>query len=222
MTTVFILRQHAADARRLVDALQSTPRVVIGGVADTLAQARRQLAQAPIDVLACDLRLADGLAIALVQDVDRQPFGAHLTRVLALAPSSDDPLLLETLRAGADSYYVDRDDPRVTIGMAIAEVARGEACIDATVARQVLARFDAPLQRRGLLGMRRAPLESDHSLQLDAGERRLLDLIAQGRSILSIARDNDIAPAEIRRAVRGIYRKMQCDLRSESFNPLAA
>lgn len=222
MTTVFILRQRTADARRLVDALQSTPRVVIGGVADTLAQARRQLAQAPIDVLACDLRLDDGLALSLVHDIDAQPFGTRSTRVLALTASSDDPLLLDTLRAGADSYYVDRDDPRTTVGMAVAEVARGEACIDATVARQVLALFEVQLRPRGLFGARHAPPEPDHRQQLDAGERRLLELIAQNRSILSIGRDNDIAPAEIRRAVRGIYRKMQCDLHTESFSPLAA
>lgn len=220
MTTVFILRKDRHDARRIVDAIEKNPSLSIVGAADTLARARRALSEMSIDVLVCDLRFDDGNALSLVHDLFRDPPHVSQTRILLLATSTADALLLESIRAGADGYYVDHLDAMASVGQAIAEVARGESQMAAGIARQLLVQFDRREARnRGRLPGQPAAIDP---LRLRAHERHLLTLLAKGSTIAEIARDDDVMPTEIRHSIREIYRKIQRDLRAEMQHSLQA
>lgn len=220
MTTVFILRKERNDARRLIDAVGGTPQIEIVGAADTLARARRAIQDLQIDVLVCDLRFDDGSALSLVHDLFREPPHVSNTRVLLLTTSTADALLIESLRAGADGYYVDHLDAMGSVVQAITEVARGEAQMAAGIARHVLVQFE----RREARNRGRNPGQpaAVDPLRLRQHERHLLTLLAKGSTVAEIARDDDVMPSEVRHAIREIYRKMQRDLRAEMHNSMIA
>lgn len=220
MTTVFILRKERNDARRLIDAIERTPRLEVVGSADTLARARRAFGELQIDVLVCDLRFDDGSALSLVHDLFRDPQHASQTRILLLTTATADALLIESLRAGADGYFIDHLDAMSNVGLAIAEVARGESQMSAGIARHVLVQFDRREARnRGRQPGQPAAIDP---LRLRQHERHLLTLLAKGSTVAEIARDDDVMPSEIRHTIREIYRKMQRDLRAEMNSSLQA
>jgi DNA-binding NarL/FixJ family response regulator len=222
--TVFLARSPAGDLRRTCLALEATPRLQVVGTAGSLQQTRHLLARTRLEVLVCDLRLADGSVLALLEDLAQ---GAAPPRILVLTSGSDDPLLLDALRAGADSYCIDRGDALCDIGQAVAQVVRDEAQIDAILARRLLAQFEAQTLKRGFYG-RVAELDllgaEDQARDnaLDAQERELVTWIAQGRSFAALARERMQQPSELRQAVRGIYHKLQCDWRLRNARAMAA
>lgn len=220
MTNVFILRKDRNDARRLIDAVEATDKLEIVGAADTLARARRAIKDLQIDVLVCDLRFDDGSALSLVHDMLREPPHVSGTRVLLIATSAADALLIESLRAGADGYYIDHLDSMASVGQAIVETARGEAQMAAGIARHVLVQFERREARNRGRNPGQAPAVDP--LRLRQHERHLLTLLAKGSTVAEIARDDDVMPSEVRHAIREIYRKMQRDLRAEMQHSLQA
>jgi DNA-binding NarL/FixJ family response regulator len=218
-TSVLVACGHAATLKRLTDTLQGTPRVHVVGTASSLLQVRYLLARTRFDVLLCELRLPDGDVLPLLDDLwQGAPHGVR-PRVLLVTPGSDHALLLDALRRGADGYCIDRGDAIVDIGQAVAQVVRDEAQIDTTLARRLLSHFDARIAPSGLFGRHTHQdfADTDHSrseLGLEPAERELITLLAQGRSLAAVARDHDLQPGELRRVVREVYRKMQCDWRT--------
>jgi DNA-binding NarL/FixJ family response regulator len=218
-TSVLVACGQAATLKRLTDSLRGTPRVHVVGTASSLLQVRYLLARTRFDVLVSDLRLPDGDVLHLLDDLwQGAPHGAR-PRVLLVTAGSDDTLLLDALRCGADGYCIDRGDAVNDIGQAVAEVVRDEAQIDTTLARRLLSHFDHRIAPRGLFGRHAHEdfADTDHSrseLGLEPGERELITLLAQGRSLAAVARDHDLRPSELRRVVREVYRKMQCDWRT--------
>lgn len=228
-TSVLVACGQAAVLRRLTDALRATPRLHLVGTASSLLQVRYLMARTRFDVLVCDLRLPDGDVLPLLEDLwQGAPHGAR-PRVLLVTSGSDDALLLDALRSGADGYCIDRGDAVSDIGQAVAQVVRDEAQIDSTLARRVLSHIDDRVAPRGLFGRHAHQdfVDSDHSrseLGLEPAERELITLLAQGRSLAAVARDHDLQPSELRHMVREVYRKMQCDWRTarRPSSPLAA
>jgi DNA-binding NarL/FixJ family response regulator len=225
-TTAFVLRQKPADLQRLLDALQASPLVHACDAAATIGRARTALRSANVDTLVCDVRFDDGDVPAMISELASGEMTGRPTRVLVLTRASDDPYLFEALLAGADGYYVDRGDNMNGVDLAVAAVMHGESQIDPPVARRVLDHFEQALGHRGLAGRHAVDDFIDtgstaRRAHLDAGQRRLVTMIAQGQSMASLAREYAFEPAEIGLAVREIYRKMQRDQRTEMIAPLA-
>jgi len=129
--------------------------------------------------------------------------------VLLLNHCDDDALLLETLRAGGDSYFVEGRAGQ-TMEAAIAGVARGEAAMSPWIARQVLAYFDALAE-----GHAADPVAAaQNPLLLSQYERITLTLLAQGWLIEEIARQQNASTRSVAARVHAIYRKLQWDLRA--------
>lgn len=203
MTAVFILRSDPHAAARLQADLESTPRVRITGMARQAQLACQMLPGSGTDVLLTDLRLADGSAVSLMHDLRNAAAAGNepLPKLLLLARSLDDALLIEALRAGADGYALEHDPAR-SIGVALAETMRDEAVMAPPIARQVIGYFSAGEARP-------APLK------LSDVDRELLVRIGRGQSPVEIARAEPGATAsDVRRRIRQIYRKMQWDLRA--------
>ncbi|WP_374337964.1 EAL domain-containing protein [Methyloversatilis sp.] len=94
------------DADLTQRALARSGRDIDLGVATSLAQARRMLAESHFDVLLTDLKLPDGTGLELLAYVREQ--GLPLA-VVVLTGSGDGNAAIAALKAGADDYLIKRD-----------------------------------------------------------------------------------------------------------------
>jgi DNA-binding NarL/FixJ family response regulator len=163
------------------------------------------------DVLVSELQLSDGPAAEVVRQQRKGPSGMGLM-ILLVASAADDPALLECLRLGADSYYIDQG-PGPTLSARVLEMLNGEAKMSPAIARQVLDHFSA---QRPKPGMASRPVDEIlNPLLLSHHERSVLLRLAQGQSVPQIASAERMTMHEVAKCIRGLYRKMTWDLRTD-------
>jgi DNA-binding NarL/FixJ family response regulator len=189
--------------------LEGDGRYQVVAVGQWGSEAAALVRHADPDVLVGDLQLSDGPASEMVRSL-RQGTGAMGLMVLMVASAPDDPVLLDCLQLGADSYYIDQG-PGPTMAARIAEMLNGEAKMSPAIARQVLDHFRAQPSRR--LNARTVD-EMFNPLTLSPLEHSVLLRIAQGQSVPQIATAERLTMHEVAKCVRGLYRKMTWDLRS--------
>src|SRR5215210_5736444 len=95
---VLLVDDQTALREALAFALESEPDITITGHVATIAEARRCLAQIPVDVAVTELDLPDGSGIELIDDLRQL---RPLVQVLILTATADRYDLAEAVRAGA-------------------------------------------------------------------------------------------------------------------------
>jgi DNA-binding NarL/FixJ family response regulator len=124
------------------------------------------------------------------------------TQVIILTTFDDDEYVFEGLRAGAMGYLL-KDVSAETIADAIRRVARGEALIQPSIARKVVAEFTrlgAPTNR--------APAQPSSPAALSEREVEILRLLAQGLSNREIADKLFITEGTVKNHVSNILAKL--------------
>jgi DNA-binding NarL/FixJ family response regulator len=204
--TVLLLQSDAQVAARLQAVINEVPGLRVVGLVATLRQAREFLdTHTPPSLLVGDLRLADGEVTCLVQ-AQRSHGRSGPPKLLVVSLSSDDALLTETMRAGADGYFVQGGSVTEFIDT-IAQVLLGEARMTPTIARSVRRHFAA-----------RHWNDSDffgdvgHPLRPSGSELDLLDRLAEGYILSELARAQGSSEAQLGVTLRRIYRKLQLDV----------
>lgn len=188
-----------------------------------IVEARLQLHRLDPDLVLAELRLADGNALDLVRTL-RQGAGLFSRRLkarilVASHGGEGDPLLLEALHHGADSF-LDLSDPQAGALAAHADdTLAGEAEIAPWIARHLLDHFE---QYRPAPFGASAVDEMISPLSLGFDERVLLRQLAMGLRLADVARLEKVAPHALAAKVRAIYRKMQWDLRAGDLTLQAA
>lgn len=181
----------------------------VKAIGHSAAEAPALIRRSDPDVLVCNLHLSDGPAGELVKRL-RQGAGNMGMMILMVTPAADDPTLLECLRHGADSYYVDQG-PGPTLASRVEQMLQGESKMSPTIARQVLDHFDQQDPAR----TRAKPVdEMLNPLLLSELERAVLMRVAQGQSVPDIASSENRTMHQIAKCIRGLYRKMTWDLRA--------
>jgi len=145
-----------------------------------------------------DIGLPDGSGIELIDWLQ-----AHQPKVPAVAVSAKrtDETIFSALRAGAVAYLLkERDDLELSIGLR--SIEQGGAPIDAAIARRILA-WDSS-----------HAADSDTTLSLR--ERKMLELVVQGRSYSDIAETLSAPKLALERRTKGIYRKLALGSRAET------
>jgi DNA-binding NarL/FixJ family response regulator len=207
MARLFLLLDDPVIAARTRAVLDAVPGMQVVGWVNTLAQARLQIPQLKPDLVLADLQLGDGpLAPALRRWVDDSTGGRP--KVLVTAMSITEPLLFDALGQGVDGYVL-QGRPGEALVEAIQLALAGEAAMAPEIARRIKQHFEAVAwDPTDFVG------ESLNALHPDATERLLLQWIADGYVVPEIARQFKMTPAEVNRRVRGLYRKLQYDLRA--------
>jgi len=210
MTTVFIARRHASQARQTQASLQASRDLRVLGVAESLFRTREGLDRDDADILLIDMRLEDGAALSIVRAL-RERQGAR-PRVLLCAERADDPLLFSTLVSGADAYLLAADDAT----LAVERLAAGEAAMAPFIAAQVMAFFPGRPPADLQCDDRRLDWDTDatNPLRLSPGEWRLLHLIAAGATSAEVAARTAQSLPAIGRRIARLYRKLSWDVRS--------
>jgi two-component system, NarL family, response regulator DevR len=153
------------------------------------------------DVVIMDVRLPDGSGI----EACRQIRSKHpATRVMILTTYCDEEMLIQALLAGANGYLLKQTEPERLIA-AVQTVAAGGAVLDAVVTDAFLhwMRSAAAIPGRARDGL------SDH-------ERKILPLIAQGKTNRQIAAELYLSEHTIKTYVSGLLKKLQLGRRAEA------
>ncbi len=172
------------------------------GEAATAANAVTETLRLKPDVVLLDIRLPDGTGFeACRQILAKQPE----TRVLILTSVIDDNLVYEAMSSGAHGYLLKEINAQA-LWQAIIDVAAGKFILDPAVTTRVLnlVRNGAPQSEQDKLG------------QLSAQERRVLALVAEGKTNKEIAEQMGLSDKTVKNYLSNIFEKLQISRRSQA------
>jgi two-component system, NarL family, response regulator DevR len=191
-----------AGLRTLIGARGPTSQFQIIGEAATVASAIAEADRLLPQVVLLDIRLPDGSGFeACRQILARQPD----TRILVLTSVIDDNLVYEAMSSGAHGYLLKEINPQA-LSQAIIDVANGKFILDPAVTTRVL-----NLVRNG-------PPQNDQDrlAQLSAQERRVLSLVAEGKTNKEIAEQMILSDKTVKNYLSNIFEKLQISRRSQA------
>ena len=209
MVTFLLALHESRQGQAWLDTLSGQGLWDVQGPAHSLSEAGRLAAAHPPSLLVADLRLRDGHLIDLLRQLRSGRKGPALP-VLALVDDPADPLLLDLLQAGANSFFMTASACPGALADQALGVLAGEAHVPRSMAQGLLDYFKA----RGT-GYAQATLEElSNPLSLDDAEWALLCQLAVGEPLGGLARRAGQAPGQLMARLRGIGRKMQWDQRA--------
>jgi DNA-binding NarL/FixJ family response regulator len=200
---VFLLDDHELVRLGLRQLLEGEPDIEVVGEAATAAQAIARIPAMQPDVAVLDVRLPDGDGITVCREIrsamDDPP------ACLMLTSFSDDEALFTSIMAGAAGYLLKQVNGTDLVG-AVRRLAAGESLLDPAMTTAVLERL-------------RHPAEEDNDPRyksLTEQERRILDLIAEGKTNRQIAQTVFLAEKTVKNYVSGLLRKLGMERRTEA------
>jgi DNA-binding NarL/FixJ family response regulator len=169
-----------------------------GTVAECLAQAERFRP----DLVIMDVRLPDGSGIEACREIRAS---MPETRVVMLTSYPDEEAVLSAIIAGASGYLLKQVRGRDLVN-ALDAVGRGESLLDPAVTEKVLERV-----RRAASGS-----ASDELAELTAQERRILLLVAEGKTNKEIAAEVFLSDKTVKNYVSSILSKLNLQRRTQA------
>lgn len=200
LITVFLLDDHEVVRQGVRALLEDSGGIAVVGEASTAADAVARIRALRPRVAVLDVRLPDGNGVEVCREVrSHDPTIA----CLMLTSYSDDEALFEAIMAGASGYVLKQIRGNELVS-AVRRVATGESLLDPAITGQVLRRL-------------REPTPQDERLaRLSEQERRILDLIAEGRTNRQIANQLNLAEKTIKNYVSSLLAKLGMERRTEA------
>lgn len=219
MPSVYLIRHSQASLQRARSGISGMAGWYACGGGEQVREAPAAIAALRPDFIACDLRLLDGPASRLGYAMRHWPQRPPL---LLLAPTADDPLLFEALRAGADNHCIDSGGGQGLLG-GLRQLAAGRASMSPLLARQTLEAFGLP--RSGLGAAASLPAAQDltpvgHGLS--RAEQHLLSLVGMGLLGREIGERWLLEPGEVEQRLALVHRKLHALARQPRPQPQAA
>jgi two-component system, NarL family, response regulator DevR len=169
-----------------------------GSAGEALLEAKR----AKPDVVLMDVRLPDGDGVeacrAIISELPQ-------TRVIMLTSYPDEDAVIASIMAGAAGYLLKQTDPERLIE-AVERVAAGASLLDPDVTQAAL-----EFMRRGA-----SPAAEDSLSGLSDQERRILPLIAEGKTNREIGAELSLSPHTVKTYVSSIFQKLHLARRSQA------
>ena len=169
-----------------------------GSVAEAVDQARKFQP----DVVVMDVRLPDGSGIEACREIRAE---LPNTRVLMLTSYPDEEAVLSAIVAGAAGYLLKQIRARDLVA-ALEAVGRGESLLDPAVTEKVLERV-----RRIATGG-----QMDDLAQLTSQERKILALVAEGKTNKEIAAEIFLSDKTVKNYVSSILSKLNLERRAQA------
>jgi DNA-binding NarL/FixJ family response regulator len=169
-----------------------------GTVAESLAGARRFKP----DLVVMDVRLPDGSGIEACREIRSE---LPETRVVMLTSYPDEEAVLSAIIAGASGYLLKQIRGRDLVA-ALEAIGRGESLLDPAVTERVLDRV-----RRAATGG-----EHDELADLTPQERKILLLVAEGKTNKEIATEVFLSDKTVKNYVSSILSKLNLQRRAQA------
>ena len=196
MIRVMVVDDHAVVRTGLTHLLATADDMVCVGQAADGATALERIPELEPDVLLLDLAMpgTDGVGVITALRAAGSTIG-----ILVLTSFSDADKVLEAVHAGADGYLLKQSEGEAVLD-GVRAVARGDAPVDATVARSLM----TDVRVRG---------QSD---VLTDREREVLELIRQGQPNKLIARRLQISERTVKAHVTHILQRLGVSDRTQA------
>ena len=192
---VMIVDDHEVVRVGLATLLNLEPGFTVVGEASTRSDAVREAERLRPEVILMDIRLPDGSGIDACRVIrERYPE----CRVLFLTSYSDAKTVQEALRCDANGYLLKEVDSDYLFD-AIRTVARGDRLLGSGITENLLDRLRSVTPE----GQRQ------DAAALEDVERRMLSLIAEGKTTREIAAVLQLTNDATRNYLTSIYRKLE-------------
>ncbi len=199
---LLVVDDHEVVRQGLVAMLDRRPGFEVvaqaGSVAESIDQARLHQP----DIVVMDVRLPDGSGVEACRAIRDELPG---TRVIMLTSFPDDEAVLSAIVAGASGYLLKQIRARDLVA-ALEAVGRGESLLDPAVTERVLERI-----RRIALGD-----TNDELSVLTPQERKILMLVAEGKTNKEIAADVFLSDKTVKNYVSSILSKLNLERRAQA------
>jgi DNA-binding NarL/FixJ family response regulator len=197
---VYLLDDHEIVRRGIKDLLEAEGDIVVVGESGLAQEAARRIPALRPDVAILDGRLPDGSGIAVCREIrSRAPDIA----ALILTSYDDDDALFSAIMAGAAGYILKQVGGTDFVDT-VRRVAAGQSMLDPNVTAQVLER------------LRTGPAVDPRIEQLTAQERRILDLIGEGKTNRQIAETMYLAEKTVKNYVSSMLAKLGLESRTQA------
>jgi two-component system response regulator DevR len=200
VTRIFLLDDHEIVRRGVADLLNSVPDFEVIGEAGSVAEALRRLPAAVPDVAILDGRLPDGSGIEVCRIIREQNPDV---KCLILTSYDDDEAIFAAVLAGAAGYVLKQIRGSNLID-AVRQVAAGQSLLDPTVTARVLQRI------------REGKQEDARLASLNAQERKILVLIAEGLTNRQIGERLFLAEKTVKNNVSSLLAKLGMQRRTQA------
>ena len=197
---IFLVDDHEVVRQGVRSVIEAADGMHVVGEAGNVEQALQRIGAVNPDVAVLDVRLPDGSGVELCRDIRANHPNIAC---LMLTSYSDDEALFEAIMAGASGYVLKQVRGSELLD-AIQRVARGEQLLDPTLTGRVLERLRNPI-------LPDARLES-----LTDQERKVLALIAEGRTNRQIGDTLHLAEKTVKNYVSNLLSKLGMDRRTEA------
>ena len=197
---VVLVDDHEVVRQGLKTLINGEEDLDVVGEAGDVDNAIRQVGYHTPDVVVMDVRLPDGTGVEACREIrSRWPD----VKVLMLTSYADEEALVSSIMAGASGYVLKRIDSGDLVD-AVRKVGNGESLLDPNLTDRLFARIrgdepDDPLLAR-----------------LSPQERKILDLIAEGKTNRQIAEELFLAEKTVKNYVSNLLSKLEMSRRSEA------
>jgi two-component system response regulator DevR len=185
-----------------VALLARRPNLHVVAEAGTVAEAIEAARRFQPELVIMDVRLPDGSGIEACREIREE---RPETRVVMLTSYPDEDAVLSAIVAGASGYLLKQVRARDLVD-ALERVARGESLLDPAVTGRVLERV-----RRIATGD-----QPDELSQLTPQERKILALVAEGKTNKEIAAEVFLSDKTVKNYVSSILAKLNLERRAQA------
>ncbi len=198
---ILLVDDHEVVRMGLRTLLERRDNIAVVGEAGTVEEAIAAAELTEPNVIVMDIRLPDGNGVDACREIRD---GRPETKVIMLTSYADDEAIYGSIMAGASGYLLKQTRGQ-DLASAIERVAAGESLLDPGITEKVLKRM------REL-----AEGESDELAALTPQERKIIGLIAEGKTNKEIAEEVFLSDKTVKNYVSSILSKLNLRRRSEA------
>lgn len=196
---LFLLDDHEIVRMGLRELFEAEDDLEVVGEASTAEDALLRVPPTRPDVAVLDVRLPDASGIEVCRDLRAT---MPELRCLMLTSFADDQALFSAILAGASGYLLKQIRGTELVN-AVRRVAAGQSLIDPALTASVIERL-------------RGGQEDERIAKLSPQERRILDLIAEGKTNRQIGAEMYLAEKTVKNYVSNLLAKMGFSRRTEA------
>jgi two-component system response regulator DevR len=199
---LLVVDDHEVVRQGLVALLDRRPGFQVVAQAGTVEESITQARLHQPDIVVMDVRLPDGSGVEACREIRAE---LPATRVIMLTSFPDDEAVLSAIVAGASGYLLKQIRARDLVA-ALEAVGRGESLLDPAVTERVLERV-----RRIATGQ-----VDDELSVLTSQERKILMLVAEGKTNKEIAAEVFLSDKTVKNYVSSILSKLNLERRAQA------
>ena len=199
MIELLLVDDHEVVRRGLRDLFEREDDIVVVAEAGSVAEAEAlDLPEGIVAVL--DVRLSDGSGVEICRWLRQDD---PTSSCLMLTSFADDEALFAAIMAGASGYVL-KEVRSTELVASVRTVAAGGSLLDPDLVRQVRTR------------LRQRAAEEERVERLSPQERRILDLIADGKTNRQISEEMFLAEKTVKNYVSNLLSKLGFSRRTEA------